>query len=169
MMFIKLSIAIFLLRIATKRRYAWTLKISMVVVTVWSLATFLFDTFQCMPVAAQWDFTITDGKCAPGNDFVAAAYAISVMTMYVSLRTCFRNLERAELFRVQSSSSGIVEIHANIRIDLRIGCTPSSQSQWSGPSKCQHKRKLLLHSSYRSVFCTLSPGLPCSICGLTSS
>jgi hypothetical protein len=82
-----------------------------------------------MPVAAQWDFTITDGKCAPGNDFVAAAYAISVMTMYVSLRTCFRNLERAELFRVQSSSSGIVEVHANIRIDLRIGCTPSSQSQ----------------------------------------
>lgn len=81
MMFIKLSIAIFLLRIATKKRYTWTLKISMAVVTIWSLAILLFDIFQCTPVAAQWDFTIMDFHCAPGTDFVNAAYSISVMTV----------------------------------------------------------------------------------------
>jgi hypothetical protein len=81
MMFIKLSIAIFLLRIATKKRYTWTLKISMFIVTVWSLAIFLFDIFQCAPIKAQWDFTIMNSKCAPGGSFVAAAYSISVLTV----------------------------------------------------------------------------------------
>ena len=81
MMFIKLSIAVFLLRIAVLKRYVWTLKISMVVITTWSLAIFLFNIFQCTPVQAQWDFTIKNGKCASQNDFVAAAYSISVMTI----------------------------------------------------------------------------------------
>ncbi|KAE9369910.1 hypothetical protein N431DRAFT_381270 [Stipitochalara longipes BDJ] len=81
MMFIKLSIAIFLLRIATKKRYTWTLKISMVIVTIWSLAIFFFDIFQCTPVQAQWDFTIQNSKCASGDSFVAAAYSISVLTV----------------------------------------------------------------------------------------
>ena len=39
MMFIKLSIGVFLLRIAVQKRYIWTLKISMVIITVWSLAS----------------------------------------------------------------------------------------------------------------------------------
>jgi hypothetical protein len=49
MMMIKLSIAVFLLRIATKKRYTWTLKISMGVVTIWSVAILLFDIFQYVP------------------------------------------------------------------------------------------------------------------------
>jgi len=81
MMFIKLSIAIFLLRIATKKRYTWTLKISMVIVTIWSLAIFLFEIFQCNPLQAQWDFTIQNSKCVSGDSFVAAAYSISVLTV----------------------------------------------------------------------------------------
>jgi hypothetical protein len=81
MMLIKLSIAIFLLRIATKKRYTWTLKISMVIVTIWSLAIFFFEIFQCSPVQAQWDFTIQNSKCVSGNSFVAAAYSISVLTV----------------------------------------------------------------------------------------
>ena len=81
MMFIKLSIAIFLLRIAVKRRYTWTLKISMVVIALWSLAIFLYEIFQCTPVQAQWDFTIKNFKCVSGDSFVAAAYSISAMTI----------------------------------------------------------------------------------------
>lgn len=81
MMFIKLSIAVFLLRIATKKRYVWTLKASMAIVTIWSLAIFFFELFQCSPVQAQWDLTIEDGKCAPPASFVAAAYSISVLTV----------------------------------------------------------------------------------------
>lgn len=81
MAFIKLSIAVFLLRIATKKRYIWTLKISMVIVMLWSIAIFLFNIFQCTPVQAQWDFTLTNFYCVPGTNFVAAAYSISVMTV----------------------------------------------------------------------------------------
>lgn len=47
MAFIKLSIAFLLLRIATRRRYIWILRISMVIVAIWSAAIFLFDMFQC--------------------------------------------------------------------------------------------------------------------------
>ena len=81
MMFIKLSIAVFLLRIAVQKRYIWTLRISMVIITIWSLAIFLFEIFQCSPVRAQWDFTITSAKCVSGDSFVSAAYSISVMTI----------------------------------------------------------------------------------------
>jgi hypothetical protein len=81
MMFIKLSIAIFLLRIAVKRPYIWILHISMAVVLIWSVAIFIYDVFQCVPVQAQWDFTIKTAKCVSGPSFVAAAYSISVMTI----------------------------------------------------------------------------------------
>lgn len=81
MMFIKLSLAIFLLRIAVKKRYIWTLRISMVVVSIWSTAIFFYEIFQCAPVEAQWDFTIDPQKCASGTAFVAAAYSISVMSI----------------------------------------------------------------------------------------
>jgi hypothetical protein len=81
MMFVKLSIAVFLLRIAVQKRYVWTLRISIIVITIWSLAIFLYNIFQCTPVEAQWDFTIQPAKCTSGNSFVAAAYSISVMTI----------------------------------------------------------------------------------------
>ncbi len=81
MMFIKLSIAVFLLRIAVKRPYVWILRISMGVVAIWSVAIFIYDLFQCVPVQAQWDFTIKSAKCVSGPSFVAAAYSISVMTI----------------------------------------------------------------------------------------
>jgi hypothetical protein len=81
MMFIKLSIALFLLRVAAKRAYIWILRISMIVVTIWSVAIFLYDVFQCIPVEAQWNYTIKSAKCVSGPSFVAAAYSISVMTI----------------------------------------------------------------------------------------
>jgi hypothetical protein len=64
MMFIKLSIALFLLRIAVKRLYIWILRISMVVVTIWSVAIWIYELFQCMPIDAQWNYTIKNAKCA---------------------------------------------------------------------------------------------------------
>jgi hypothetical protein len=81
MMFIKLSIALFLLRIAVKQPYIWILRISMVIVAVWSVAIWIFDFFQCIPVEAQWNYTIKNAKCVSGPSFVAAAYSISVMTI----------------------------------------------------------------------------------------
>jgi hypothetical protein len=79
MMLIKLSIGFFLLRLATQKVYVWILRISLVVVVLWSMVTFLWDIFQCNPVAKQWDYRIERGQCVTPQQVVQAAYAFSVM------------------------------------------------------------------------------------------
>ena len=81
MMFIKLSIAIFLLRLAEAKRYKYTLRISMGIVTIWSTGAFLWDVFQCSPVQAQWDYTIPGLRCATSEQVVSGAYSLSFMTI----------------------------------------------------------------------------------------
>lgn len=81
MMFIKLSIGIFLLRVSARKVYNYIICISLVIIAIWSLAIFFYDIFQCSPVQKQWDFRIQGGKCASPDDIIAAAYAISVMTI----------------------------------------------------------------------------------------
>ena len=81
MMFIKLSIGMFLLRLAEQKRYKYTLWISMGVITIWSLGSFFWDVFQCNPVQAQWDFTIPGLQCATPDQVVSGAYAFSIMTV----------------------------------------------------------------------------------------
>ncbi|KAJ4856261.1 hypothetical protein T069G_09629 [Trichoderma breve] len=81
MMFIKLSIGIFLLRLSARKVYNWIICVSLVIIGIWSLVIFFYDIFQCTPVQKQWDFRIQGGKCASPNDIIAAAYAISVMTI----------------------------------------------------------------------------------------
>ncbi|KID77490.1 uncharacterized protein G6M90_00g096800 [Metarhizium brunneum] len=81
MMLIKLSIGVFLLRLATKKLYIWIIRGSLVIVTLWSLGIFIWDIFQCTPVAKQWDFRITTGHCAGPDEIISAAYALSVMTV----------------------------------------------------------------------------------------
>jgi hypothetical protein len=81
MMFIKLSIAIFLMRIAVQQRYIWILRVSVVIVAIWSTPIFFYTIFQCTPVQAQWDYTILDKHCVSSESFVAAAYSISVMSI----------------------------------------------------------------------------------------
>jgi hypothetical protein len=81
MMFLKLSIAFFLLRIAVEPRYIWILRVSIFIVAIWSTAIFIFDLCQCRPVAAQWDLSIKDARCVSGESFAQAAYSISVMTI----------------------------------------------------------------------------------------
>ncbi|RFU71754.1 integral membrane family [Trichoderma arundinaceum] len=81
MMFIKLSIGIFLLRLSARKAYNWVICISLVIIGIWSLVIFFYDIFQCSPVQKQWDFRIQGGKCASPDEIIAAAYAISVMTI----------------------------------------------------------------------------------------
>lgn len=81
MMFIKMSIGIFLLRVSARRIYNWIICVSLAVVIIWSLVTFFYDIFQCSPIQKQWDFRIQTGKCVSTSDLVSAAYAISVMTI----------------------------------------------------------------------------------------
>lgn len=81
MMFVKLSIGVFLLRLSAKKVYSTIIKVSLVVVTLYTMGVFFWDVFQCMPVAKQWDYRITEGRCASGQDIINAAYAISVLTV----------------------------------------------------------------------------------------
>ncbi|KAL2280435.1 hypothetical protein FJTKL_12655 [Diaporthe vaccinii] len=81
MMFIKLSIGFFLLRLAVQKRYLYTIYGTMFVVLIWSLALWFWDIFQCSPVQAQWDYTIPNLRCVSAQEVVNAAYALSVMTI----------------------------------------------------------------------------------------
>lgn len=81
MMFVKLSIGVFLLRLATQKVYIWIIRGALVVVTLWSLGIFFWNLFQCTPVEKQWDFRIATGHCAGPNEIISAAYALSVMTV----------------------------------------------------------------------------------------
>ncbi|KAG6052407.1 hypothetical protein E4U17_005825 [Claviceps sp. LM77 group G4] len=81
MMFIKLSIGVFLLRIATQKPYIWAIRIVLVVITLWSIGLFIWNLLQCTPIEKQWDFRITDGQCAGASEVLTAAYALSVMTI----------------------------------------------------------------------------------------
>lgn len=81
MMFIKLSIGIFLLRIASQSAYIWILRISLVIVFIWSTVIFFWNLFQCDPVDKQWDWRIEHGRCVEPEAFVSAAYALSAMTV----------------------------------------------------------------------------------------
>jgi hypothetical protein len=80
MAFIKMSIAVFLLRIAVRRRYKYILQISIVIIVLFSLGIFIFNIFQCTPVELQWDFTVK-GKCVPGDALVGGAYALSILAV----------------------------------------------------------------------------------------
>ena len=79
MLFIKLSIGIFLVRLTTSKAYRWTIYISLGIVVIWTIALSFWNLFQCNPVAAQWDYTIEGHTCVKPHQVVEAAYALSVM------------------------------------------------------------------------------------------
>ncbi|KAG5997598.1 hypothetical protein E4U43_002605 [Claviceps pusilla] len=81
MMFVKLSIGVFLLRLAAKKLYIWIIRIALVTITIWSLGLFIWDIFQCTPIQKQWDYRITTGTCASVDEILTVAYALSVMTV----------------------------------------------------------------------------------------
>ena len=124
-MFIKLSIAVFLLRIAVTRTYIWILRISMAVVTIWSVAIWIYDLFQCIPVEAQWNYTMKGAKCVSGSSFVAAAYSISVMTIISDW--LYALLPIPMLWSVQMN----VQTKATVAFILSLGILYVSQSPLS--------------------------------------
>lgn len=85
MWLIKLSIGLFLFRLAPRRRYQYILGTSIAVVGIWSLILFFWNIFQCSPVHAQWDYTILEkdpeAHCVSVYEIVNAAYALSALTI----------------------------------------------------------------------------------------
>lgn len=91
MMFIKLSIGVFLLRLAVQTAYIWILRVSLVIIAIWSTVIFFWNIFQCDPVDKQWDYRIKGGRCVDPDQLVSAAYAMTALTvlsdwLYVRLR-----------------------------------------------------------------------------------
>ena len=103
MMFVKLSIGIFLLRLAVGKVYRYILLVSLVIVTLWSLGIFFWDVFQCTPVAKQWDYRIEEGHCASGAEIISAAYALSVMTILSDWLYVSRSKQRRRAGRAKPS------------------------------------------------------------------
>ncbi|KAI5862939.1 hypothetical protein GGS23DRAFT_570231 [Durotheca rogersii] len=85
MWLVKLSIAIFLVRLSSQNRYKYTIYGSITVVSIWSIVLFFWNLFQCNPVPAQWDYTILqqdpNARCVSADEIVNAAYALSVMNV----------------------------------------------------------------------------------------
>ncbi|RDA82643.1 hypothetical protein CP532_0923 [Ophiocordyceps camponoti-leonardi (nom. inval.)] len=82
MMFVKLSIGIFLLRLTNVWAvYKWILWISLTIVTLWSIGLFIWDIFQCTPVQKQWDFRIERGHCASPKGIIDSVIALTVLTV----------------------------------------------------------------------------------------
>ncbi|TQN74190.1 hypothetical protein CSHISOI_01248, partial [Colletotrichum shisoi] len=81
MLFIKLSIGFFLLRLSNSKLYNRIIYVSLAVVAVWSVVIFFWNIFQCSPIEAQWYYAIPDSKCVSPDAVVAAAYSISVTTI----------------------------------------------------------------------------------------
>ncbi|PHH52524.1 hypothetical protein CFIMG_002924RAa [Ceratocystis fimbriata CBS 114723] len=81
MMLLKFSIGIFLLRLSMRKVYTYTIWISLIVVTIWSVVILFFNILQCNPIQSQWDITIEHRKCIDSNQVVNAAYSVSAMTI----------------------------------------------------------------------------------------
>jgi hypothetical protein len=69
--FLKLSIGIFLLRVAVKPIHRIILWMSLISIEVYSVYFFFLFTFQCWPVSFFWEqFRGGQGKCIPSNVIV---------------------------------------------------------------------------------------------------
>jgi hypothetical protein len=60
---LKLSVGVFLLRIATKRTHIWIIRAIMVSTSLFGGAYFFLAIFQCKPVSAWWRHTPGYGTC----------------------------------------------------------------------------------------------------------
>lgn len=81
MLFTKAAVGWLFVRLQLPKPYVYTAKITILFTIMYSVGSLFFEIFQCNPVAAQWDFSITDRKCLP------PIYLIQVAYVYGSLST----------------------------------------------------------------------------------
>jgi hypothetical protein len=80
--FVKVSVLLFLLSIG--RLLSWvamTLYVTLFLIVSSTLAFSVVLWAQCRPVAANWDPRITGAYCLPVDNYVAAVYVLSVITI----------------------------------------------------------------------------------------
>ncbi|KAK6596266.1 hypothetical protein ACHAP3_000374 [Botrytis cinerea] len=79
---IKTSVGLLLLRITSvKTFYKYLIWISLVIIWIWSIVTFVISCVQCRPLKASWD-PLTPGVCLEPRIIANFAYAISAETIF---------------------------------------------------------------------------------------
>ncbi|KAI0165998.1 hypothetical protein GGR57DRAFT_1525 [Xylariaceae sp. FL1272] len=78
MLMSKLSIGLFLLRVAVQRIHIWIIYSNMVTTIITCLAFFFVTIFQCHPVSYWWDDYTQSGTCIDSKVVIALAYLYSV-------------------------------------------------------------------------------------------
>ncbi|KAF1991188.1 hypothetical protein K402DRAFT_323585 [Aulographum hederae CBS 113979] len=79
---VKISLGLFLLRVAIKPAHIWTLRTVIIVESVFGIAYFLVLFFQCQPVSWFWTHVKSNpppGSCMDGSSIGALTYAASVI------------------------------------------------------------------------------------------
>lgn len=80
-MFLKLSIVIFLLRIAIERTHRIILWICIITLEVYSVFFLLLFIFQCTPISYFWEmFLGKTGHCINNDIIVGSFYGFSILT-----------------------------------------------------------------------------------------
>ncbi|KAK1975183.1 hypothetical protein LZ30DRAFT_668989 [Colletotrichum cereale] len=76
--FARLSALCSFLRLITERNARWILFVMAALTGAFALASVFAVIFQCRPIAAAWDPTISGASCYPFIDFLHASTAISI-------------------------------------------------------------------------------------------
>ncbi|TGO38717.1 hypothetical protein BHYA_0069g00370 [Botrytis hyacinthi] len=79
---IKTSVGLLLLRITSvKTFYKYVVWISLAIIWIWTIVTFVISCVQCRPLKASWD-PLTPGVCLEPRIIANFAYAISAETIF---------------------------------------------------------------------------------------
>ncbi|KAF7904813.1 hypothetical protein BELL_0743g00050 [Botrytis elliptica] len=79
---IKTSVGLLLLRITSvKTFYKYVIWISLAIIWIWTIVTFVISCVQCRPLKASWD-PLTPGVCLEPRIITNFAYAISAETIF---------------------------------------------------------------------------------------
>ncbi|KAK1569855.1 uncharacterized protein LY79DRAFT_527950 [Colletotrichum navitas] len=76
--FARLSIVCSFLRLITERNARWVLCATAVLTGAFALASVFAVIFQCTPVSAAWDSTVSGASCYPFLSFLQASTAINI-------------------------------------------------------------------------------------------
>jgi hypothetical protein len=82
--FVRLAIAVFLVRLSTKQIHKWVIYVAIGANVLLSLTFFFLILFQCNPVGYFWkQYTGTKGKCVGPDVIPSASIAHSVISFCV--------------------------------------------------------------------------------------
>ncbi|KAK2058249.1 hypothetical protein LY76DRAFT_616619 [Colletotrichum caudatum] len=76
--FARLSVVCSFLRLTAERNARWVLFATAALIGAFALASVFAVIFQCKPISAAWDTTVSSASCYPFLDFLQASTAINI-------------------------------------------------------------------------------------------